>query len=119
MVRPEEGIIAATDGTQFETFNFYEKQYEDKVRGWWYSNPYQVKEHTINGRVSDLAFNDANHELVVIFSNGKLLFCHETYCRYYDNLEIITNFNISAYDFTNCRVSEKIQEKLRQNGAII
>lgn len=117
-VHPEESVIACSNGQRFETHNFYEKQYEDKKRGWWYPNPYKG-EHRVNGNVLDLAFNSANHELVVILSNGEIIFCHEKYCGYHSSLDIITNFNISAYDFRGCICSGEIREQLRQNGALI
>lgn len=117
-VHPEEGVIACSNGQRFETHNFYEKQYDDRKRGWWYRNPYAGK-HRIHGTVLDLDFNSANHELVVILSNGEIIFCHEKYCGYHGKLDIITNFNVAAYDFRGCVCSEEIREQLRQNGALI
>ena len=73
----------------------------------------------IRGSVLDIAFNDANHELVVILSNGEILYCHEKYCRYHSKMEIITNFNVDAYDFTGCVCESEIREQLKQNGAVI
>lgn len=81
-VHPEEGVIACSNGRRFETHNFYEKQYDDRKRGWWYRNPY-ARRHHIHGTVLDLDFNSANHELVVILSNGEIIFCHEKYCGYH------------------------------------
>lgn len=117
-VHPEEGVIACSNGRRFETHNFYEKQYDDRKRGWWYRNPYAGRHH-IHGTVLDLDFNSANHELVVILSNGEIIFCHEKYCGYHGKLDIITNFNVAAYDFRGCVCSEEIREQLRQNGALI
>lgn len=115
-VHPEESVIACTSGRDIETINFYEKQYSDKKRGWWYENKCDAQ---IRGSVMDLAFNDANHELVIILSNGDILYCHEKYCKYHSKMEIITNFNIDAYDFTDCVCEPEIREQLKQNGAII
>lgn len=115
-VHPEESVIACTDGRTIETINFYEKQYSDKKRGWWYENMFDGQ---IRGSVLDIAFNDANHELVVILSNGEILYCHEKYCRYHSKMEIITNFNVDAYDFTGCVCESEIREQLKQNGAVI
>lgn len=117
-VHPEEGVIACTNGRQFETYNFYEKQYSDKKRGWWYQNKYNGSHH-INSSILDLAFNSANQELVVILSNGEIIFCHDKYCGYHDKLEIIINFNLDAYDFRGCLCSDEIKEQLRQNGALV
>jgi len=117
-VHPEEGVIACSNGQRFGTHNFYEWQCEGQNRGRWYSNSYKGN-HNVNGTVLDLDFNAANHELVVILSNGEILFCHEKYCDYHSKLDIITNFNVAAYDFRGCICSNEIREQLKQNGALI
>ena len=115
-VHPEESVIACTDGRALETLNFYEKQYSDKKRGWWYEN---IFDEQIPGSVLDIAFNDANHELAVILSNGEILYCHDKFCRYHSKMEIITNFNVDAYDFTACVCDPVVREQLKENGAMI
>ena len=106
-VHPEESVIACTGGRTIETINFFEKQYSDRKRGWWYENIIN-EDYQIRGSVLDIAFNDA-----------EILYCHEKYCRYHSKMEIITNFNIDAYDFTGCICEPIIREQLKQNGAII
>lgn len=115
----EKSVIAFTNGDSFQTCNYWEKQYPDKNRGWWYKNRYENHKHPLMGTVLDLAFNSSNEELVVILSNGEIVFCHELYCRYHGNMEIITNFNLDAYDFTGVRCDDKVRDILGQNGAEI
>ena len=117
VLHPEESVIACTDLRNLETWNYYEKQYSDKKRGWWYENRYEA-EHPITGTIHDIAFNEANGELVVIASNGEIIYCHEKYCRYHSNLEIITNFNVDAYDFAGCICDNEVRKQLIQNGAL-
>ena len=117
VLHPEESVIACTDLRNLETWNYYEKQYSDKKRGWWYENRYEA-EHPITGTIHDIAFNEANGELVVIASNGEIIYCHEKYCRYHSNLEIITNFNVDAYDFAGCICDDEVRKQLIQNGAL-
>ena len=59
------------------------------------------------------------NELVAILSNGQIMFCHERYCRFHSATDIITNFNVDAYDFRSCICDEEIKKKIRQNGGII
>ena len=117
VLHPGESVIACTDGRNLETWNYYEKQYSDKKRGWWYENCYE-SDHPITGTIHDISFNEANKELVVIASNGEIIYCHEKYCRFHSNLEIITNFNVEAYDFKECICDDEVQKQLQQNGAI-
>ena len=69
--------------------------------------------------VLDMAFNTENKELVVILSNGQIMFCHEKYCRFHSAVDMITNFNVDAYDFRGCICSESITNQIRQNGGLI
>ena len=87
--------------------------------GWWYSNPYSSKNPAINGDVLDIAFNTENHELVAILSNGQIMFCHEKYCGFHSATDIITNFNVDAYDFRGCICDESIKNQIRQNGGLV
>ena len=73
----------------------------------------------IMGDVLDMAFNTENKELVVILSNGQIMFCHEKYCRFHSAVDMITNFNVDAYDFRGCICSESITNQIRQNGGLI
>ena len=52
-------------------------------------------------------------------SNGDINFYHEKYCRFHDKMEIITNFNVDAYDFKECICEPELKEQLKQNGAFI
>ena len=87
--------------------------------GWWYPNPYPSMDPAINGDVLDISFNTENHELVVILSNGQIVFCHEKYCRFHSATDIITNFNVDAYDFRGCICDSSIREQIRRNGGQI
>lgn len=118
IVHPNLSVIANSNGRRLlETHNYYEKDADGGKRGWWYDNLYSVKDPAIEGDILDLAFNTYRHELVAILNNGKIVFCHEKYCRYHSSIEIITSFNTAAYDFRGCVCDERIREKLRQNGA--
>ena len=44
---------------------------------------------------------------------GQIMFCHEKYCRFHSTVDMITNFNVDAYDFRGCICSVNIT--LRQS----
>lgn len=116
VIHPELPVIANSGRTRkFGLQNFYVKG----NRGWWYSNRYNAEEHPINGDVLDLAFSSASHELVVILSNGEIMFCDEKYCRYQSSIDIITNINVDAYDFRGCICDEDVRSIIRGNGGEI
>lgn len=120
VVSQEDTVIASSNGHKaFQTFNYYEKVAAGKKMGWWYANPYCEEEHPIQGNVLDLSFNTDNHELVVILANGQIVFCHEKYCRFHSATDIITNFNVDAYDFRGCICEDEIKKQIRQNGGLI
>lgn len=120
VVNPENTVIACSNGQKkFQTFNYYEKVASGKKMGWWFSNPYSSEDPKIQGNVLDLAFNTENHELVVILTNGQIVFCHEKYCKFHGVTDIITNFNVDAYDFRGCICDDEISEQIRQNGGLI
>lgn len=120
VVSPENTVIACSNGARrFQTYNYFEKVVAGKKMGWWYSNPYPVDDPQIRGNVLDLAFNMENHELVVILANGQIVFCHEKYCRFHSATDIITNFNVDAYDFRGCICEDTIREQIKQNGGLI
>lgn len=121
VIHPECDVVTnSSGGKRFETHNYFEYEAHGQKRGRWYSNPYGEKDDpAVNGDVLDLAFNTAIHELVVILSNGQIMFCHEKYCRYHSKIQIITAFNVNAYDFRGCICSGKIKEELMQNGAVV
>lgn len=120
VVHPEYSVIANSNGLKkLETYNYFEKEVNGERRGWWYHNPYDKADPPILGDVLDLAFNTMIHELVVILSSGQIIYCHEKYCRYHETTEIITNFNVNAYDFRGCVCDEEIRIQLLQNGALV
>ena len=120
VISKENTVIACSNGQKsLQTYNYYEKVVNGKKRGWWYSNPYSKEDPAIKGDVLDLSFNTENQELIVILSNGQIMFCHEKYCRYHGATDIITNFNVSAYDFRGCICDQRIREQIRQNGGLI
>lgn len=120
VVSPENTVVACSNGQKgLQTINYYEKTAHDKKIGWWYPNPYSSLDPVINGDVLDMAFNTENKELVVILSNGQIMFCHEKYCRFHSAVDIITNFNVDAYDFRGCICSESIKNQICQNGGLI
>ena len=120
VVSPENTVIACSNGARrFQTYNYFEKVVSGKKMGWWYSNSYPAGDPQIRGNVLDLAFNMENHELVVILANGQIVFCHEKYCRFHSATDIITNFNVDAYDFRGCICEDTIRDQIRQNGGFI
>lgn len=120
VVSPENTVIACSNGRRaLQIFNYYEKSVNGKKMGWWYSNPYNSNDPAINGDILDLSFNTENHELVAILSNGQIMFCHEKYCRFHNAIDIITNFNVGAYDFRGCICSELTKKQIYQNGGEI
>ena len=120
VVSPENTVIACSNGQKsLQTFNYYEKVAGGKKMGWWYPNPYSTEDPAIKGDILDLSFNTENKELVVILSNGQIMFCHEKYCRFHGATDIITNFNVSAYDFRGCICDATVREQIYQNGGLI
>ena len=120
VVNHDDNVIACTNGTKkIQTYNYYEYTKDNKKRGQWYRNVYPEKDPVIDGNILDIAFNTENQELVFILSNGRIIFCHGKYCRFHDSLEIITNFNVTAYDFHGCVCNESIKNQIIQNGGLI
>lgn len=120
VVSPENTVVACSNGQRaLQTLNFYEKIGDGGKRGWWYSNLYSSQDPPIKGDVLDIAFNTENKELVVILSNGQIMFCHEKYCRFHSVVDIITNFNVDSYDFRECIFSESIKKQIHQNGGLV
>ena len=52
-------------------------------------------------------------------SDGTIVYSHELYCKYHGSTQIITNFNVDAYDFTGVVCEGKVEKDLRSNGAVI
>lgn len=120
VISPENTVIACSNGQRkLKTFNYFEKMASGKKMGWWYENPYDSRDPAINGDILDVSFNTENNELVAILSNGQIMFCHEKYCRFHSAIDIITNFNVDAYDFRGCICDDSVKKQIRQNGGEI
>ena len=120
VISPENTVIACSNGQRkLKTFNYFEKMASGKKMGWWYENPYDSRDPAINGDILDISFNAENNELVAILSNGQIMFCHEKYCRFHSAIDIITNFNVDAYDFRGCICDDLVKKQIRQNGGEI
>lgn len=118
VVHPQKTQMADSDGCRLlETHNYYQKQKKNKRMGWWYANPYRGEDPAIDGDILDIAFNAHNKQLVAIMANGRIMFCDETYCHYHDSFNIITAFDVNAYDFKGCLCPSELKEQLRHNGA--
>lgn len=114
VIHPKSSLIAYTNcRKRLGTANFYQKE----SMGWWYDNPYD-RGRKINGDVLDISFNTSINKLVAITSGGTVLFCVDKYCIYSFSLDIIINFNVDAYDFTQSICSEDIASQLKANGAL-
>lgn len=119
VVHPTLTVIAHSDGYHYLAIkNYYEKYYCGQPRGWWYDNLYK-EEPKIDSNILDMAFNGKNHFLVIIMANGRIQFLHEKYCKYESSFQIITAFNIDAYNFNKSICSSELTEVLKRNGAMI
>lgn len=109
-------IVACSSGdNQFETFrHFAYKTDSGKNAGVWYQNR---TDHKFHGDVLDMNFNEENEALVTIMSDGRIVYSQEWRCKYQDSIQIITDINVDAYDFTGVLCSDEIRENLRCNGA--
>ncbi len=119
VAHPNANVIACSGGdNHFTTFNLYSKTGSDgKTRSWWYEN--KMEDVRLDGNVLDMNFNESNHELVTIMSDGTIVYSHELYCRYHSSTRIITNFNVDEYDFTGAICEERIKSILKDNGAVL
>ena len=98
----------------FDIFDMLKKDKDEKKAA-----VKQVTRETIIGDILDISFNTENNELVAILSNGQIMFCHEKYCRFHSAIDIITNFNVDAYDFRGCICDDSVKKQIRQNGGEI
>jgi hypothetical protein len=64
-------------------------------------------------------FNEANHQLVTVTSNGEIIFCHELYCNHAKRRMIITNISMDQYDFIGAICNDEVKQILIDNGASI
>lgn len=88
---PSKTIFAHSDGRKNLTLEFYFTWYvKGKECGKWKSMQYR---HNLESSILDLAFNEENRCLIVILSNGKILYLSENWCELKDSSHIITSFN--------------------------
>lgn len=118
-VHAEKPIIAVSDGRRRIRLFYYEEKagrYGKKM-GWWKSYDLSGVNGVMDGDVLDIAFNVKNNMLVAVLANGKIVYCGERDCHYSSSFNIITAFNVQAYDFSNVLCTPELQEQLRRNGA--
>lgn len=115
---PSKDAIACSSGNDtFEIFNYFSFKTRDGIdAGRWYENVIDTK---LYGNVLDMDFNEMNGELVVIMSDGTIIYSHELYCKYHCSTKIITSFSVDAYDFTDVICDNEIKADLKNNGAVI
>ena len=118
-VNSSSTLMACSGRKSFQTFHFEEKVVRGQLRGWWKENCAPNTELNKNADILDVSFNTENHELVVILSNGRILYCDEITCQYHSAMDVITNFNVEAYDFRGCICDGSLKSQLEQNGALI
>lgn len=120
VVHPQKTIIAESDGRRtLKTHYFFEREMYGQKRGWWKEHPYNGKHSLIDGEILDIGFNVHNNQLVAILSNGRLLFCTDDWTDFRYSFNIITAFDVSAYDFAHVKCSEVLKDTLRRNGAFL
>lgn len=113
----KDSIACSGGGSRFEIFHYFSfKASDGRNAGKWYENVIDTK---LYGNVLDMNFNVTNGELVSIMSDGTIVYSHELYCKYHGSTQIITNFNVDAYDFTGVVCEGKVEKDLRSNGAVI
>jgi hypothetical protein len=113
----ERPLIACTDGRRYlETRFFKEWTSGGKDKGLWEQNKFRGNRHIIDGDILDIAFNLYNQQIVAILSNGKIMYCSDTHCKYIDSFNIIAAFNVDSYDFSRCSCSNDLRISLTRNG---
>lgn len=113
----ERPLIACTDGRRYlETRFFKEWTSGGKDKGLWEQNKFRGNRHIIDGDILDIAFNLYNQQIVAILSNGKIMYCSDTHCKYIDSFNIIAAFNVDSYDFSRCSCSNDLRIPLTRNG---
>ena len=117
---PSANAYACSAGLdQFEIWNCWDsgrKSPKGKPVSFWYCN--QFKER-LTGNVLDMDFNEANHQLVTVTSNGEIIFCHELYCNHAERRMIITNISMDQYDFIGAICNDEVKQILIDNRASI
>lgn len=119
-VNSKDKIIACSNGkSTIKMYYYLEKNWNGKMVGWWKETTYPSTNPSIDSNILDLAFNKENRELVVILSNGQILFYDDIYCKYHSCINIITNFDVDDYDFRGCACDKDIKEQINQNKSLI
>ncbi|MDO4161345.1 MAG: WD40 repeat domain-containing protein, partial [Prevotellaceae bacterium] len=86
----ERPLIACTDGHRYLETRFYSEWTSyGKDKGLWKQNKFCGDRHVIDGDILDIAFNVYNQQIVAILSNGKIMYCTDTHCKYIDSFNII------------------------------
>lgn len=120
VVHPQKTIIAESDGRRvLRTHYFFEIEQNGQKRGWWKKHPYNGSHRVIDGDILDIGFNIQNDQLVAVLSNGRLLFCSDDWTDFRYSFNIITAFDVSAYNFSYVKCSEELKDTLRRNGAFV
>lgn len=113
-------LLADTDGRRYLETRYFEEQIKwGKEIGHWEFYPYRHEDPIIDSDILDVAFNVQNQQLVAILANGKIMFCNDRDCKFRDSFKIVTAFNVSAYDFSNCLCQAELKQQLMKNGANI
>lgn len=120
VVHPQKTIIAESNGRRtLKTHYFFQIEKYGKKRGWWKEHPYNGTRSLIDGDILDIGFNVHNDQLVAILSNGRLVFCTDNWTDFRYSFNIITAFDVSAYDFAHVKCSKDLKDTLRRNGAVL
>ena len=111
----DKTILAHVDGKKRLSIEAFEEwmTFDGQRRGLWHH--YDCK-YKITCKILDMAFNAKDNSLVIIMSNGTILYFTEDRCSFKQSSKIITAFNTETYDFSRVRCSDELTEILRQNG---
>lgn len=113
---PTKTIFAHSDGRKKLTIEYFHTwDNQGKENGRWMSMHYK---HNLESRILDMDFNEVRGCLIVVLSNGKILYLSENWCKLQETSHIITSFDTDAYDFRGVKCSPKIIDILRQNSCL-
>ncbi len=116
VAHPSLTVIARSDGYRYlEVDDYHEWNLQGKDIGHWRVYPYRGKQG-IDIDILDMAFNEKRHLLAVILASGKIMYFDERNCVYDSTFQIVTAFNMDAYDFSACNGDNEIVNILRLNG---
>lgn len=110
-------IFAHTDGRKQLTIEYLETKMDyGWERSWWRTYTFKNK---LNSNILDLAFNEKTGCLIVILSNGQILYLKEDSCVLTYSSHIITSFDTETYDFKGVKCTPEIKEILHQNNCFV